>query len=110
MTDDFEYQYDDEENKQYLDYLKYRAEEFQDESEREEFFKELQEIRFNPSNNPRQDAELNYRRAKDRLRQKRKANKLPDAAQSFVKFKMQEDNLDEKQARKWIKKVMKEGE
>ena len=107
-SDDFET--DDEYNAEYLKYLRNRAEEYQDDDERNEFYSELQSIRYDPTDNPRQDAELNARRAKDRLRQKRKANKLPDSAQAFVKYKMDRDNMSETDARKWIKKAMKETE
>ena len=110
MTDYYDDETDEEYNAEYLKYLRNRAEEYQDEEEAAEFYKELQSIRYDPTDNPRQDAELNARRAKDRLRQKRKANKLPDSAQAFVKYKMHRDGLTEADAKRWIRKAMKETE
>jgi hypothetical protein len=107
---DYEHYDDDDYNAAYLKYLRNRAEEYPDETDREEFFKELQSITYDPTDNPRQDAELNYRRAKDRLRQKRKAERLPEAAQSFVKFKMNHDGMSEADAKKWVRKTLKGGE
>ena len=102
---DFEYEYDDQENEEYIRTLRTKIDNHsEDEGEREEIYKELQDIRYNPSNNPRNDAELVFRRAKDRLRQKRVKD---PSVKSYLKFMQNEQGLSDAQVKKRYRDLMK---
>jgi len=53
----------------------------EDEDDRESIFHELRQLRYNPSNQPAQDAQLNFLKAKNAANQKRR--RLSGAATSW---------------------------
>ena len=104
---------DDEEKKEYHDdYLKAMQDFTKDleEGDRESVFETMEGIRYNPTNNPRQDAELNYLRSQKIVSGKKK--KLGGAAggavASFLRHKAKADGMSQAAVDKWANKAAKD--
>ena len=109
MYDDDYYEYDEDESAQYFKALNAKIDNFsEDESEREALLNELKQTRYNPSNNPQNDAELVYRRAKSQLKQKDKSTTGNPHIKSYLKYMQNAEGISETEAKKRLRKALKE--
>lgn len=77
-----------------------------DEDARTLIFEEMETMRYNPTDKPGLDAELNFMKAEKTLSSK--AKNLGRGVSSFLNFKQRADGQTPAQVRRWAKKTLRE--
>ena len=109
---DFDYM-DDEEKKEYHNEYMQSMRDFtesMEEGDRDDIFRTMEGIKYNPTDNPRQDAELNYLRSRKIVSSKKRklGQSGSGAVNSLLKFKQRADSMTPGQINKWVGKSLKE--
>ena len=107
MDNDFEY-WDDDDRREYNDsYMKAMSDLTQnlDDDQRDALLQEMQTIRYNPTTQAAQDAELNLLRSKKILSDRKRG--MGPAVDSFLKFKARADGKSLSATTKWASKALK---
>lgn len=107
MDNDFEH-WDDDERREYSDsYMKAMGDLTQnlDDDARDALLQEMQTIKYTPTAQARQDAELNLLRSKKILSDRKRG--MGPAVESFLRFKARSDGKSLSTTTKWASKALK---
>ena len=74
---------------------------------RDDIIDEMQTIKYNATNNPTQDAELNYLRSRNIL--KRKQYQFSKSEESFLRYQADADGISLTEAKRNARKILKKG-
>lgn len=72
----------------------------------DEIIDELQNLKYDPSNNPEQDCELNYLRSKNIVRQK---SRLDSSTESYLRFQAETSGRSLAEVKREYRKTVKKG-
>ena len=78
-----------------------------DGEDRDEVIKEMEIMRYNPSNSPETDAELNWMKSQNE--RKRKQHQFSKTEESFLQFQAQESGKSLAQVKREARKFLKKG-
>ena len=94
-------------NQQYLSKIEELSTQVKDWDLRNVVYDEMKKLRYNPSDDPEKDAEINFLKAQVKAS---KSQRFEPGVESFLRFRAREGGKSLSEARAWARKALKNSE